>query len=144
MLANPSSKDVPLHALAAVDGDAQLGVLVLAGLQIQQHLLRQLRQEAPVDDVVLRGWWSGGLRKSTETLADDGSLCTAFEDLAFTNLALEGLGKRRLPGWLPMAILTAVPRATAYVGVLHIGQPHNVHSKHPTRATDRLKCLPQP
>ncbi len=53
-LADPGGEDVPLHLLAPVDGDAVLGVLVLAGLQVAQHLLGQLRQEPPVDDVVLR------------------------------------------------------------------------------------------
>ena len=32
VLADPGGQDVPLHALAAVDADAQLRVLVLAGL----------------------------------------------------------------------------------------------------------------
>lgn len=54
VLADPGGQDVPLDALATVDGDAQLGVLVLGRLQVQEHLLRQLRQEAPVDDVVLK------------------------------------------------------------------------------------------
>ncbi len=54
VLADPGGQDVPLHALAAVDGDPVLRVLVLAGLQVGEHLLRQLRQEAPVQQVVLR------------------------------------------------------------------------------------------
>lgn len=53
VLAVPGGKDVPLHVLAAVDGDAVLSVLVLAGLQVHQHLLGQLRQVPPVQDVVL-------------------------------------------------------------------------------------------
>ena len=53
VLAVPGGQDVPLHLLAAVDGDAVLGMLVLAGLQVHQHLLRQLRQEAPMQNVVL-------------------------------------------------------------------------------------------
>ena len=42
VLAVPGGQDVPLHLLAAIDGDAVLGMLVLAGLQIYQHLLCQL------------------------------------------------------------------------------------------------------
>lgn len=53
VLDNPRGQDVPLDALATVDGDAILGVLVLARLQVAQHLLCQLRQEAPVQQVVL-------------------------------------------------------------------------------------------
>jgi hypothetical protein len=33
VLADPGGQDVPLHALAAVDADAQLRVLILAGLR---------------------------------------------------------------------------------------------------------------
>ena len=53
VLADPGGQDVPLDALAPVDGDAVLRVLVLAGLQVGQHLLRQLRQEPPMQQVVL-------------------------------------------------------------------------------------------
>jgi hypothetical protein len=45
---------VAQSALAAIDGDAILGVLILAGLQIPEHLLRELRKKPSVDDVVLR------------------------------------------------------------------------------------------
>ncbi len=54
ILHDPGGQDVPLDALAAVDGDAVLGVLVLGSFQVAQHLLRQLRQEAAVQQVVLR------------------------------------------------------------------------------------------
>lgn len=50
----PGSQDVPLHALAAVDGDAVLCMLILAGLQIREHFLRQLRQKATMQQVVLQ------------------------------------------------------------------------------------------
>ena len=46
VLAVPGSQDVPLNLLATIDGDTVLSMLVLAGLQIYQHLLRQLCQEA--------------------------------------------------------------------------------------------------
>ena len=44
----------PRSTLAAVNGDAVLGVLVLAGLQVAQHLLRELCKEPSVDNVVLQ------------------------------------------------------------------------------------------
>lgn len=54
VLAIPGCQDVPLHLLAAIDGDTVLGMLVLASLQIDQHLLCQLCQVAPMQKVVLR------------------------------------------------------------------------------------------
>lgn len=53
VLAVPGGQDVPLHLLAAIDGDAVLGMLVLAGLQIHQDLLCQLSQEAPMQNIIL-------------------------------------------------------------------------------------------
>ena len=54
VVAVPGGQHVPLHALAAIDGDAILSMLVLAGLHVPQHLLSQLRQEAAMQDVVLQ------------------------------------------------------------------------------------------
>lgn len=53
VLAVPCGQDVPFHFLAAVDGDAVLCMLVLAGFKVHQHLLGQLSQEATMQDVVL-------------------------------------------------------------------------------------------
>lgn len=53
VLAVPGGQDVPLDLLASIDGNAVFGMLVLAGLQIYQHLLCQLCQEAPMQNVVL-------------------------------------------------------------------------------------------
>jgi hypothetical protein len=44
VLADPGGQDVPLHALAAVDADPQLRVLVLAGL-------REVGTETPFTDI---------------------------------------------------------------------------------------------
>ena len=45
ILAYPGSQDVPLHALAAINGDAILGMLILGCSQVDQYLPGQLGKE---------------------------------------------------------------------------------------------------
>lgn len=54
VLAVPGCQNVPLHLLPAIDGDAVLGMLILADFQICQDLLCQLSQITPMQNVVLQ------------------------------------------------------------------------------------------
>ena len=53
VVAHPGREGVPLGGLAAVDGEAVLGQLVLGGVQIGEDLGRELGEEAALDEVVV-------------------------------------------------------------------------------------------
>ena len=53
VLDDPGRERVPLDGLAPVHGDAVLAELVLARLQVREDLARDLREVAPVEEVVL-------------------------------------------------------------------------------------------
>mmetsp|Transcript_12255 Transcript_12255/g.51590 ORF Transcript_12255/g.51590 Transcript_12255/m.51590 type:complete len:756 (-) Transcript_12255:852-3119(-) len=53
IVAHPRSERVPFGGLAAIDGDAVLGHLVLGRHEVREHLLRQLSQVAALQEVVL-------------------------------------------------------------------------------------------
>mmetsp|Transcript_1039 Transcript_1039/g.3140 ORF Transcript_1039/g.3140 Transcript_1039/m.3140 type:complete len:329 (-) Transcript_1039:1783-2769(-) len=53
VLHDPRRQRVPFHRLPAVYGNPVLGELVFGALQVVEHLLGQLGQEPPADDVLL-------------------------------------------------------------------------------------------
>ena len=71
VLDDPRRERVPLDRLAPVHGDAVLAQMVLGGFQVGEDLARDLREVAPVEEVVLLdkdlaearlrwGGWAGG------------------------------------------------------------------------------------